>query len=808
MSEVLPLPPEALRRVELLEPCFETTADLDPSDAGFQQDRALEALRFSIGMRSDGYNLFVLGPQGAGRHTMVRRCLLERAARSPVPPDWCYVNNFAEPQKPKAIELPPGRGAAFRDDMDRLIEELRVAIPAAFESDDYRVRRTALSDAFKERHEQAFSDLAKRAEKRGVTLIRTPAGLALAPVRGDEVLKPDEFEKLDADEQHRIERDLEELSKELQEIVRQVPRWEREHRGRIRDLDREVTRHAVGHLIDDLRGSYADQAAVLTHLDDVREDILCHTASLLQPGPQALAPSLGEAILHADEAAAFQRYKVNVLIDHGETKGAPVVYQDHPTQPGLIGRIEHVSQLGALVTNFTLIKPGDLHRASGGYLVLDARALLMQPFAWEDLKRALRSREVRIESPAQRLSLLATVSLEPQPIPIGLRVVLIGERWLYYLLSALDPAFGELFKVQADLDDRIDRTPKEAMRQARLIASLARGERLRPFERGAVGRVVEHAARLCGDARKVTAQTARLLDLAREADYQAGQAGRDVVTAADVQAAIDAWIRRASRLRDRVQEEIQRRTVLIDTSGERIGQVNGLSVIALGGFTFAQPARITARAWLGKGQVVDIEREVELGGPIHSKGVLILSGFLGERFGRERPLSLAASLVFEQSYGGVEGDSASSAELYALLSALAGAPIAQRFAVTGSVNQHGEVQAVGGINEKIEGFFDVCRRGGLTGDQGVLIPAANVEHLMLREDVVEAVRAGRFGVFAIAHVDEGIGLLTGRPAGARDANGRFPEGSINRLVDDELERMARRARSFAGPPEGGGDGGS
>jgi lon-related putative ATP-dependent protease len=808
MPEVSPLSPEALRRTEPAELSFETTAELEPKDDDFEQGRALDALRFGIGMRSDCYNLFVLGPQGAGRHTMVRQFLRERAARSPTPPDWCYVNNFAEPQKPKAIRLPAGRGATLRDDMDRLIEELRVAIPAAFEGEDYRVRRATVSDAFKERHEQAFAELAQRAEARNVTLIRTPAGLALAPKRGDEVLKPDEFAKLDEDEQRGIERDLEELSKELQEVIRQVPRWERERREKIRELDREVTRYAVGHLIDDLRCRYVDQGAVLAYLDEVRDDILEHTASLLHPAQQALAGALGDAIQRPDEAAAFQRYKINVLVDHRETKGAPVVYQDQPTQQSLVGRIEHVSQLGALVTNFTLIKPGDLHRSSGGYLVLDARTLLLQPFAWEDLKRALRAREVRIESLAQRLSLVATVSLEPQPISIDVKVVLIGERWLYYLLSALDPEFGELFKVPADLDDRIDRTPREAMRQARLIAALARNEALRPFDRHALARIVEHASRLCGDQRKVTAQTSSLVDLAREADYQAGEAQHRVVTAADVQSAIDAQIHRASRLRDRMHEEIKRGVVLIDTRGEKVGQVNGLSLIGLGGHAFAQPTRITARVWLGKGQVVDIEREVELGGPIHSKGVLILGGFLGERFARERPLTLAASLVFEQSYGGVEGDSASSAELYALLSALARVPIAQRLAVTGSVNQHGEVQAVGGINEKIEGFFDVCERTGLTGDQGVLIPAANVEHLMLRHDVVEAVRAGRFDVLPIANVDQGIELLTGRPAGERDASGRFPERSINRLVEDELDRMAQRARAFSAPPRGSGDGGT
>ncbi len=498
----------------------------------------------------------------------------------------------------------------------------------------------------------------------------------------------------------------------------------------------------------------------------------------------------------------FRRYLVNVLVDHGRSTGAPVVYEDLPSVHNLVGRIEHVSQLGALITDFNLIKPGALHRANGGYLLVDARKLLLQPFAWEELKRTLRSGEIRIESLAQMLSLVSTVSLEPEPIPLEVKVALYGEPLLYYLLSTLDPDFAELFKVAADFADQTDRSAESTRLYARLVATVAHKEGLRAFDRHAVARIVEHAARLAGDAEKLSTHMGSVANLLREADYWATEAGHEAVTAADVQRAIDAKIHRSDRLRERIQEEIRRGTILIDTRGETVGQVNGLSVLQLGDYAFGRPSRITARVRMGRGEVLDIERQVELGGPIHSKGVLILSSFLAARYAAERPLSLSASLVFEQSYGGVEGDSASAAELFALLSALADVPVRQDLAVTGSVNQHGKVQAIGGVNEKIEGFFDLCHAEGLTGTQGVLIPASNVKHLMLRRDVVEAADKGEFHVYAIDDVDQGMEVLTGQPAGLREADGWLPVGSVNRRVEARLASFAEKARRFAA--DGGG----
>jgi lon-related putative ATP-dependent protease len=474
-----------------------------------------------------------------------------------------------------------------------------------------------------------------------------------------------------------------------------------------------------------------------------------------------------------------------------------VVHELHPTQPNLIGRIEHTARLGALMTDFNFIKPGALHAANGGYLILDARKVLLQPFAWEALKRAIESQQIRIQGIHESLGLTSTVSLEPEPIPLSVKVILLGDRLLYYLLTQLDPEFPELFKVAVDFEDTLDRDESSSRLLARFIGTIVKREELKPLDAGAVARVIDHAAWLAADSEKLTLHMRPIVDLLREADYWATSNDKALVSKDEVRRAIDAQIHRSDRVRARSQEEIQRGMVLIDTAGTVVGQVNGLAVYRIGEFSFGRPSRITARVRLGRGEVVDIEREVALGGPIHSKGVLILAGFLGERFGRQRPLALSASLVFEQSYGGVEGDSASSAELYALLSALSRLPLKQSYAVTGSVNQHGQVQAVGATNEKIEAFFDTCAARGLTGDQGVLMPASNVPHLMLREDVVQAVEDGRFHIYPVETVDQGIEILTGLPAGEPDADGEFPDGTVNQAIQRELTAFAEKARAFA-----------
>ncbi len=791
-------PPQLCRRSRAEDLDFETTEQLADVEAPLGQDRATAALAFGTAMRHEGYNVYVLGPPGLGRHGLVERVLAARAAGEPTPPDWCYLHDFASGQRPRAVQLPAGRAAPFRQDLEKLVEELRAALPASFESDEYRTRVQVLEKQLAERREAVVQKEQRRGEERAITVVRTPMGLAVAPVKDGQVLDPDQFHKLPEEERERIQKDLTAVQEDLQAALRAIPRLEREHREQVKAVNREVALFAVEHLIDEVRARYADLPAAVAHLDAVQRDVVENVHEFL--GAAESEDAAGQVRKLLAETPAFRRYGANVVVDHAATRGAPVVYEDLPTHANLVGRIEHHAHFGALVTDFTLIRAGALHRANGGYLVLDARALLQQPFAWDDLKRALRARQVRIEPPERLLGLSGTASLEPEPIPLEVKVVLVGDRQLHHLLAELDPDFPALFKVEADFDDDLPRDPERERGYARLVATVARRERLRPLDRGAVARVLERASRLAGDGSRLTAHLRSLGDLLREADHFAARSGRAVVARADVQAAVDAQIARADRVRQRLLDEIGRGTYLIDTAGERAGVVNGLSVLQLAGYAFGRPSRITARVRLGRGEVVDIEREVELGGPIHSKGVLILAGFLGGRYAADRPFTLAASLVFEQSYGGVEGDSASSAELYALLSALSGLPIRQSIAVTGSVNQLGEVQAVGGVDEKIEGFFDVCRARGLTGQQGVVIPAANASRLMLRDDVVAAAAERRFHVWAVDHVDQGIELLTGVAAGERRPDGSWADGSVNARVAARLADLAERARAFAGAP--------
>ncbi len=764
---------------------FDTTAQLEPMAEAVGQDQALEAVRFGIGIRREGYNLFVLGPHGLGKHTLVQAYLKAHAGKSPAPGDWCYVNDFDHTHRPRALPLPAGRAVGLRHGMEQLVEELKSAIPACFESDEYRTRLEDIDVESKERQEKAFKDLGTEAEKQGVALLQTPGGFAFGPIKDGEVITPDDYEKLPDPEKKRIEAVVAAFQERLQKIIHQIPQWRRERRAKVKALNQEISQVTVGQLVDGLREQYADLPEVQAYLDVVEKDVMEHVDDFRRPEEAAPNPMGGGG------EEFFKRYQVNVLVDHGETDGAPVIYEDHPMYGNLFGRVEHIPQWGALVTDFTLIKPGALHRANGGYLLLDVHRLLSQPFAWEGLKRALRSREAKIESLGQMLSLVSTVSLEPEPIPLDVKVVLFGERILYYLLCEYDPDFSELFKVAADFEEEIDRSADSHQLYARLIATLAQREKLLPFDRGAVARVIEHAARSAEDAEKLSTHMRGLADLLREADFFAREAPDEKVAAVHVQQAIDGRIRRADRLRKKINEEILRGTLLIDTDGERVGQVNGLVVIDLGNFMFGHPSRITATTRVGEGELIDIEREVELSGPIHSKGVLILSSFLAHRYARDEQLSLAASLAFEQSYGEVEGDSASVGELCALLSSLAEAPVKQSLAVTGSVNQHGEVQPIGGVNEKIEGFFDICRERGLTGNQGVLIPESNVKHLMLREDVVAAARDGRFHIYPIRTVDDAVALLTGVEAGEFDAAGHAPEGSINQRVLHRLEEFAK-----------------
>lgn len=756
----------------------------------------MDAVRFGSGIRHEGYNLFVLGPSGMGKLSLVRQLLEEKAIQESKPADWCYINNFSQPHKPHVLKLPHGRGEELRLYMDKLINYLRGAVPALFESDEYRTKAKAIQRKFSEQQEHALMELRADAEKQEIVLLQTPDGFAFSPAHGDEVISPDEYDKLPQEERERIEAAIAELQERLEKILSHLPQWRRERSERMRQLSREMMLSTVEHMLNELRAIYSDLPDVLRYFDAVQQDMVEHVDDFRKQ-EESVSVSGMTVTLHQ----TFHNYQINVLVSNNKESGAPILSEDNPAYSNLVGRVEHIAQFGALVTDFTLIKPGALHRANGGYLLLDVRKVLMQPLAWEGLKRALQSREIRIESLGQMYGLISTVSLEPEPIPLDIKIVLFGDRLFYYLLQEYDPEFSELFKVAADFEEHIERNADTHLLYARLIATLARKEGLLPYDRYAVARVIEYSARLVGDGERLSMHMRSVADLLREADYWAREAGHVVVTVSDIQQAIDAQIRRQDRVRDRLYEAILRDTLMIDTQGKVAGQVNGLAVIELGNFVFSQPTRITASSRLGKGELINIEREVKLSGAIHSKGILILSAFLAARYARNQPLALSASLVFEQSYGIVDGDSASLAELCALLSNLADVPIKQSLAVTGSVNQLGQAQAIGAVNEKIEGFFDICAARGLTGDQGVVIPAANIKHLMLRQNVIAAAEAGQFHIYAVDNVDQAINLLTGLPAGEADVNGEYPEGSLNQRVAVRLNELVRISKSFAQKPE-------
>ncbi len=785
------------RSADLSRLAFATTADIDSIDEPVGQLRASEAIRFGSRIAKSGFNLFVIGPPEASIQASVKAMLAKQAQSEPSPSDWVYVNNFADPDRPIALELPAGRAPAFRNAMQGLIDDLKTALPAVFQSEDYQTRRTAIDETFQRKQGEAFAALRDKAASKDVGILRTPYGFALAPIRDGKVVQPEDFNSWPEEKRKEIQETIEGLEKELEHVVHQIPAWEKERRDKVRELNRQTAKFAVDQLIEETHKRFADLPRIIEHIQAVRVDLIENNAIFIA------VSDASETELPATRLGnPFERYEVNVLVtqvDHGA--GAPVVEELHPTLGNLTGRIEYQSQRGVLVTNFRLIKAGSVHRANGGYLLIDVRSLLSEPFSWTALKRSLRRGAITIEDVSRFLGLTSTLSLEPDSIPLDVKVVLFGDRLLYFLLAAFDPETSEHFKVLADFENDFQRTPENEAMLARLIASMVRREKLKPFDRAAVALALEHAARLAEHADKLTLLTDRMRDVLAEADFWATEAGHDVVSREDFERALDERIRRASRLRDRAQEAIVEKVALIDTSGARIGQINGLSVTEIGGFAFGRPSRITCQVRPGTGKVVDIEREVELGGPIHSKGVLILSGFLSGRYALDTSMSLFASLVFEQSYGGVEGDSASSAELYALMSALSDISLRQDLAVTGSVKQHGEIQAIGGVNEKIEGFFDICRARGLTGTQGVLIPASNIQHLMLRSDVVAACAAGQFSVYPVTTIDEGIALLTGRAAGRRGDDGAYEPGSVNRAIEDRLRAFAeirmRQARQAA-----------
>ncbi len=792
---IKPLPAKKLRKIcDPQQLGCGTSAEMYILKTIIGQKRAVRALQFGLGIKNAGYNIYVAGPRGTGRTTAIEHFLEAVARDQPVPGDWGYVNNFSDSYRPNALHLPPGQAKLLQTDMKNLIEEVQQEIRNAFASEEYAARRKKMAETFQQRRDEIFKALDRQAREAGFLIQVSPIGLMTIPVREGKPLSEEEFLTLTEEERDVIVEKQKPLQAELQTALRQAKSLDREATEAIRRLDQEVARFALSLLIDELQEKYRQVAEVVPYLDEVQNDILANLADFREePDDDQSA----QAMPKGARRSPFRKYQVNVLVDNGQRQGAPVVVELNPTYINLFGRIEQEAQFGTLITDFTIIREGSLHRANGGYLVLPIDEVLRNPFAWDSLKRALRNQEIVIEDATEKYGLLSTKGLRPEPVPLDIKVILLGQPQLYYLLHNYDEDFSELFKVKADFDTEMARTDKNMRDYAAFVCTLCETEGLKHLDSSALATVVEHGSRLAGDQERLSTRFGEIADFIREANYYAGQEDAPLVTAAHIKRAIEERFYRSNLIQEKSRELIAQNTIMIDVDGTKVGQVNGLSVIDLGDIAFGRPTRITASIALGREGLVDIEREAKLGGPIHTKGVMILSGYLAERYAQDKPLSLSARLVFEQSYSGVEGDSASSTELYALLSALSELPVKQSIAVTGSVNQKGEVQAIGGVNEKIEGFFEICQLSGLTGQQGALIPASNVRHLMLKDAVVDAVKAGKFNIWPVQTIDEGIEILSGVKAGQRQADGTFEADSVNDRVDKRLQELARIMKSFA-----------
>jgi lon-related putative ATP-dependent protease len=764
------------------------------------QERAREALRFAVAMEQPGYNVFAVGTDGLGKRTHILRYLREHAARLPAPDDWCYVNNFANPREPRLLRVPAGLGAKLRRDVEKVLTELGEAIPQSFDNEKYYQRVEALKGELQREQQTMLEGIAKEAEQLSLKLVlNTPGGYSFVPVTGEEIIDPERFRKLAKAKQEKFRADMDEMDRRLRAVMRDINQREQVHRRKARQLNEETAEQVVRHLVEELMVQYKALPAVVEHLQRLQDDLIENYGLFLPNGEEQQ-----DASAVAQGAHTPPRYQVNVIVSSEGRQGRPVVVDDLPTHNNLLGRIEQVTYMGTVATDFTLIRPGSLHKANGGYLVIETEKLLEQPFVWESLKRTLRSGSIQVDALEKMLTFTGTISLEPEAVPVDVKVVLLGDHRLLYLLQDLDPDFGELFRVVADFDDSMPRTDASEADYARFVLAMAQQQELPALEKSAIERTVELAARWTEDQNRLSLHAGSLQEILREAAFCAREAGRKRIAAPDILTARQRRQARLGRMRDDYLETLEKQLLMIDVSGEKIGQINGLTVIMLPGFEFGMPSRITATTRYGDGEVIDIERSVQLGGKIHSKGVMIMSAFISSLFAQERPIPLSAQIVFEQSYYGVEGDSASLAELCALLSSLAGVPIRQSFAMTGSVDQFGTVQAIGGVNEKIEGFFDACNRLDTARGKAVIVPASNVQNLMLREDIVEAVQKGDFRVYAVSHVDEAIELLTGIKPGKALAGGGFTANSVYARVLERIECLRKlhleEARRRAAPP--------
>lgn len=759
------------------------------------QKRALKALDFGLKIRNKGFNIYVSGHAGSGRKTALRRYLLDLAKEKPTPPDWCYVNNFKDPYRPNALSMPAGMAREFSHDVDLLVKAARKAIVKVFESEEYANRRSNTAKKFQDQREELFSRINEEARKNDLLIQATPMGLLAIPIVDNRPMNEEEFRALDKKTQIVFSRRQAKLQEKIKKAGRQLAVLEKKTTEMIAKLDQDVTAYTLDNLMDDLMEKYRRQPGITSHLKAMQEDMV-ENLSLFRGDDQKKEEGT-EASFVVDGELRFRKYKVNTVVDNSELKGAPIVIEMNPTYNTLFGRIEKESQFGTLITDFTMIRAGSLHHANGGYLIVPVEDVLLNAFSWESLKRAIRNRDIRIEEAYERLGFMITRSIMPEPIPWDVKVILIGTPYLYYRLYELDEDFQDLFKVKADFDTVMELNDTNIRSYASFLCNLCEVENLLHFEKKAIAKVVEHSCRLASDQEKLSTRFGEIANVIREASFYAAQEDAALVRDSHVNQAIEERFLRSNLLMEKTKEMIGQGVIKIEVEGEKVGQINGLSVIDLGDIMFGRPSKITASIEPGHDGLIDIEREARLGGPIHTKGVMILSGYIAQAYAKDKPISLSARLVFEQSYSGVEGDSASSTELYALLSALSGKAIKQGIAVTGSVNQKGEVQAIGGVNEKIEGFFEVCRVMGLTGDQGVIIPRSNARNLMLKDEVIEAVRTGKFSIYCVEHIDEGIEILTGVKAGRRLRSNKFEPDTIHYLVDKELRRLGEAWVNYA-----------
>ncbi len=775
---------------------FKTTDEVSPLKETIGQKRALSALKFGLGIDSHGFNIYILGESGTGKMTTIKTILEEKAKNEPVPNDWCYVYNFKNPDVPRALSLPPGTGLAYQKDMNELITILRQEIPKIFESKEYEKQRSKILEDFQQKQKKYFADLEEEAKQKDFTLRKTVSGIVLLPVKTTgETLNEEEYEALEP----KVKKKIETLGKELQDKLDDVIRIVREEEKKIKDmmtqLERQATLSSVGHRIDELKNKYKDNTDILNCLEEVKEDILEHLEDFKPQEEQA--PAL-PFMRPSKTEPSFVRYNVNVLVNNSELKGAPVVIESNPTYYNLFGRVEHKVQYGIAITDFTMIKTGSLQMANGGYLVIDALELLKNIFSYDSLKRTIKEKVIKIEDVWEQYRLISTVTLKPEAIPFNVKVVLIGSPRLYYLLFNLDEEYRELFKVKADYENRMDRNAENMLKYASFVKTKCDERGLMPFDKNAIAKVVEYGSRLAEHQQKLSAKFSDIADILRESDYWARYNKNSFVTAQDIEKALEEKTYRSNKVEQKILEATKEGTILIDTEGAVIGQINGLSVLDLGDYSFGMPSRITAKSYAGRAGIVNIERETKMSGKIHEKAILILTAYLGGKYAIKQSLSLTASLTFEQLYGGIEGDSATCAEVYALLSSISGVPLKQCYAITGSMNQHGQVQPIGGVNEKIEGFFEVCKLTALSGEHGVIIPKRNLMNLMLKKEVIDAVLNGKFNIYCIDNVEDGVEILTGMPPGEIQPDGTYPEGSFNFMVAKKLKEFSEALKAEKG----------